>query len=236
MSNDEKHFHTPPSPPAGSPPIDQLTSETKQKVPVSGYFALAFAVVFFSGVFADAENWTRALDFGVISGGFGVIADGRVFTGAGGTGARHGFMFALTLLPIVMFALGTVQVVDALGGLKAAQKFLTPVLRPLIGIPGICGLALITSLQSTDGGAVMNRTLREEGHISENEKTVFGAFQFSAGGALTNYLSSGAALFAFLVVPIATPLLVIFVMKIIGANIMRLYLKKFDKKQEAANG
>ena len=128
-----------------------------------------------------------------------------------------------------MLALGIVEVVDHLGGLKAGQKLLTPILRPLLGIPGIAGLALVTSLQSTDAGAGMTKMLRETEAITEKEKTVFCAFQFSAGGTITNYLSSGAALFSFLTVPIILPLAVIVVMKFFGANVMRLYLNRVEK-------
>jgi len=45
------------------------------------------------------------------------------------------------------------KIVEYCGGLKAAQKLLTPILRPIIGIPGICYVALFSSLQSTDAGA-----------------------------------------------------------------------------------
>ena len=70
-------------------------------------------------------------------------------------------MFAFSLVPAVMFALGVVEIIDHLGGLRAAQKLLSPVLRPLMGIPGITGLAMVTSFQSTDAGAGMTRMLKE---------------------------------------------------------------------------
>jgi nucleoside recognition membrane protein YjiH len=104
-----------------------------------------------------------------------------------------------------------------------------------MGIPGFAGLALISSLQSTDAGAGMTRALRESNMISEKEKTIFAAFQFSAGGTITNYLSTGSALFAFPTVPIITPLAVMFVMKIFGANLMRLYLSRAMKEEAATD-
>lgn len=198
------------------------------KVPWFGYIALILAIIFFSGFFAKQKDWLAVLDFNTINGQFGVMKDAAkaTFAGQGGSGARDGFLFALGLIPAVMLALGVVEVVDHLGGLKAGQKLLTPVLRPLLGIPGIAGLALVTSLQSTDAGAGMTRMLRETNFVTEKEKTVFCAFQFSAGGTITNYLSSGAALFSFITVPIITPLIVMFVMKVFGANVMRLYLQR----------
>ncbi|MCX7780407.1 MAG: hypothetical protein N2491_05740 [Negativicutes bacterium] len=208
------------------------------KVPKWGYIALLFALVFFSGFFHGVKGWQAALDFNTVNGTFGTMKDAAkaTFTGMGGAGARDGFLFAFGLIPACMLALGVVEVVDHLGGLKAAQKLLTPLLRPLIGIPGIAGLALITSLQSTDAGAGMTRALRENNSISEKEKTIFAAFQFSAGGTITNYLSTGAALFSFITVPIILPLIVIFVMKIFGANVMRFYLSRVMKEEADSNG
>ncbi|SDF03524.1 nucleoside recognition domain-containing protein [Sporolituus thermophilus] len=213
---------------------DNQNQGAKQElqVPVMGYLALIFAIIFFSGIFANAKGWQSALDFNTINGKFGTMKDAAkaTFAGMGGSGVRDGFLFALGLIPGVMLALGIIEIIDHLGGLKAAQKLLTPVLRPLLGIPGIAGLALISSLQSTDAGAGMTKALREAGAITEKEKTVFCAFQFSAGGTITNYLTTGGALFSFLTVPIILPLAVIFVMKVFGANLMRLYLNKFVKE------
>lgn len=202
------------------------------RVPWYGYLALLFAIVFFSGLLTKASGPITALDFNTISGQFGVMKDAAkaTFQGQGGFGARDGFLFALTLFPSVMLALGVVEVVDYLGGLKAGQKLLTPILKPLLGIPGVTGLALVSSLQSTDAGASMTRMLRENGDITENEKTVFAAFQFSAGGTITNYLSTGAALFAIVNVPIVIPLILIFGLKVFGANLMRVYLNKFEQE------
>ena len=202
------------------------------KVPWTGYIALVFAVVFFSGLLASQKGWITAFDFNALAGKFGVMKDAAkaTFQGQGGFGARDGFMFGFGLLPSVMLALGMVEIVDHLGGLKAAEKLLTPILRPLLGIPGVAGLAMVTSFQSTDAGAGMTRMLRETGCITENEKTVFFAFQFSSGGTVTNYLASGAALFSFVTVPIVLPLVLIFVLKIFGANLVRIYLNRFEKE------
>ena len=202
------------------------------KVPWTGYIALVFAVVFFSGLLASQKGWITAFDFNALAGKFGVMKDAAkaTFQGQGGFGARDGFMFGFGLLPSVMLALGMVEIVDHLGGLKAAEKLLTPILRPLLGIPGVAGLAMVTSFQSTDAGAGMTRMLRETSCITENEKTVFCAFQFSAGGTVTNYLASGAALFSFVTVPIVLPLVLIFVLKIFGANLVRIYLNRFEKE------
>lgn len=210
----------------------QIISPESLKVPWYGYAALIFAIVFFSGLLAKSSGAITALDFNTINGKFGVMKDAAkaTFQGQGGLGARDGFLFALSLFPAVMLALGVVEVVDHLGGLKAGQKLLTPILKPLLGIPGIAGLALVTSLQSTDAGAGMTRLLKESENITENQKTIFCAFQFSAGGTITNYLSTGAALFSTITVPIALPLALVFIMKFFGANLMRFYLNKFEQE------
>lgn len=213
---------------------ERLQLETK--VTWISYAALLFAVVFFSGIFSTAKGWLQVFDFTVLQGAFGTIGEGgkEIFRGSGGTGARDGFLFAITLMPSVILALGVISVVEGLGGLAAAQKLMSPLLKPLIGIPGICGLALIASFQSTDAGAGMTKSLYESGAITDDERTIFATFQISADATITNYFSSGAALFALLGTPIIVPFVVILVFKIIGANLMRLFLK--TTKQKANDG
>lgn len=218
------------------------SKEKKEKEEVKvhwyGYLVLLIAILFFSGAFTSAQGPLKALDFTNLAGSFGKLGTltegaGKLasnFRGTGGAGARDGWMFALTLFPTVMFALGVVKVIEFLDGLKAAQKLLTPLLRPLLGLPGISGLTLIASLQSADAGASMLNNLSKEGQVTEKEKNIFAAFQFSGGGTLTNYLSSCAALFTFMTVPILVPLVVVVVFKIFGANLMRIYLNKVCKE------
>ncbi len=195
-----------------------------------GYVALLFAIIFFSGLFTAQKGAISALDFNTIAGKFGVIKEfGKNFMGSAGTGARAGFLFAMSLIPVNMLALGIVEVIDQLGGLKAAQKLLTPLLRPLMGLPGAAGLAMITSLQSSDGGAGLTRGLKDAGIINEKERIIFAQFQLAGGGLITNYLSSGAVLFAFLTLPSIIPLALIFAFKIIGANMTRIYINKVVK-------
>jgi len=209
--------------------------QSHSPVPLSGYIILVVAILIFSGIFASSKGWITVFDFDTLNGKFGTMKDAAkaTFVGSGGFGAKDGFMFALSLVPGVMLALGIIEVVEHLGGLKAAQKLLSPILRPILGIPGITGVALISSLQSTDAGAGMTRALYENGQITEKERLIFSAFQFTAGGTVTNYLSSGSALFAFLTVPTMWPLVVLFLMKIFGANIMRFYLNTVDRRNAA---
>ena len=215
-----------------------MYEDTNVKVKWTGYVAVIFAALFFSGVFTGFDNALKALDFTNLLGTFGklgVVQGDSVklaanFRGTGGAGVRDAWLFSLSLAPSVVFALGIVKMVEYLEGLKAAQKLLSPLLKPVLGIPGISGLALIASLQSADAGGSMTKMLYEESLITEKERTIFSMFQFSGGGTITNYLASCAALFPFIEVSILLPLLVIFLLKVFGANVMRFYLTKIVKE------
>lgn len=96
------------------------------------YIALALAIVIFSGIFASAVGWWKIFDFTVLLGSFGSIKGPEasfIFRGAGGTGARDGFLFSISLMPAVILALGIVSIVESLGGLAAAEKMMNPLLN-----------------------------------------------------------------------------------------------------------
>lgn len=217
--------------------MSEQTEKKEVKVTWVGYLSLAVAVFMFSGVatsvaasLGEGFAWIKIFDFNVLCGSFGKVAGATgTFTGSGGAGARDGFLFALSLLPAIILALGIVSVVEAYGGLYAAQRLITPIFKPLLGIPGICGLGFITSLQSTDGAAGMTKQLYDDGEITDKERTLFTMLQLSGDGTITNYFSSAAAVFALLTVPIFIPLLTIFICKAIGVNLLRLYLSVVDK-------
>ena len=200
-------------------------------VPWYGYVAFLIAILMFSGIFSSADGPLKVLDFNVLAGSFGNITGDQAtnFRGIGGNGAKDGFMFALTLIPAVILALGLVNVIDGLGGLRAAEKLMTPILEPLLGVPGVTALANIANLQSTDAAAGMIKELVDNGKITDKERSIVIAYQTSGSAGLTNYFSSGAATFAILGTPIIVPLAVILIFKIVGANLMRLYLKMFYK-------
>lgn len=197
-------------------------------------------------------EWYGVLDFTTLNGSFGQVAynvtetaDGveaatTSLRGKGGSGARDGFIFALTLIPTVMFALGVINVLEHYGALDAARKLLTPLLRPLMGIPGSSGLALIASLQSTDAGAAMTRQLKDEGRLTKRETDVFTMFQFTAGATIVNFFSSGAVLFTLTLTDgslavtssIGLAVAIMFVFKFVGANLFRIYLNITEGKQD----
>jgi len=118
-------------------------SNETNKVTWKGYLSLFVLIVLFSGVFKDADNFLKAFDFANLTGSFGQVVDGVDFTGKGGTGAKDGFLFALTLVPTVALAVGIIDVVESMGAMKAAAKIFNPILRPLLGIPGTAGVAFV---------------------------------------------------------------------------------------------
>lgn len=226
-----------------------MSNSTDRKVSIGAYIALAAAIIFFSGLL-QGKGALSVFDFNTLNGSFGTMAnavtesaDGINVTtttmrGAGGFGARDGFMFALTLVPTVMFAMGMIAVFEHYGALEAARKLLTPLLRPLASIPGSTGMALIASLQSTDAGSAMTRQLSDDGELTKRETDIFAMFQFTAGATIVNAFSSGAVLYTLTnsagesVVPtsIAFAVGIMFIFKFVGANLFKLYLNLTEGK------
>ena len=216
-------------------------TDKSRSVTIGSYLALAFAIVFFSGLL-QSNQWYggsfATMVQSVSENGDGLKTAMTDMRGKGGNGARDGFLFALTLIPTVMFALGMINVLEHYGALDAARKLLTPLLRPLMGIPGNTGLALIASLQSTDAGAAMTRQLKDEGLITKRETDVFTMFQFSAGATIVNFFSSGAVLFTLTLADgspavsssIGLAVVVMFAFKFVGANLFRVYLNLTEGK------
>lgn len=205
-------------------------SQEQYKVSWKGWLALFFIIMTFSGTLGKAGVWS-AFDFQTLTGSFGQVSKGVIFTGKGGIGAREGFMFTLTLIPTVMFALGLIQVAESLGALHAAEKLFRPILRPLMGIPGVTGLAFVSSFTSSDVGSVMTKGLYEDKYITDNERTIFVAYQYASSAAITNTLGAGAAMLPVSVLPVGVIIAVEIIVKFFGANIVRFWLHYQTKKQ-----
>ena len=202
----------------------------EHKLTWRGWLSFAFIVISFSGIVAS-HPVLGAMDFQNLIGGFGKIGAADSFVGKGGTGARDGFMFGLTLIPTVMFALGMIRIVESQGALLAAEKLIRPVLRPLMGLPGVTGLAIVSSMTSTDVGAAMTKQLYEEGQLTDKERSIFVAYQYAASGVITNTFDCGAPLLSIAVLPIGLILAVEIFVKIVGANVVRFYLKWQEEKE-----
>lgn len=151
------------------------------------------------------------------------------FMGVGGVSARQGVLFAFSLIPSIMLAIGIVNVLEHYGALSAAQKFMTPLFKPLMDVPGLVGLALITDLQSTDAGAALTKELYDTDLVDKREQTIIAAWQYSGAGMINNYFAIGSAIFGFIACPILVPLAIIFVMKFVGAIICRFMLNTVYK-------
>lgn len=211
---------------------DSHAFEQKLEVPWTGYVALVFALVFFSGIFMSATGALRALDYSNVSGAFGKLGElaaggGKLapnFRGIGGSGPKDAFLYGLTITPQIMFALGIVKVIENYGGLLAAQKLLTPLMRLLLGIKGYCALPLIAGLQNSDTGASMIKQMRDENLITEREKMIFIGYHFTAPALIVNYFAIASMAFPYLNVSIAIPLVVVFVVKFLGANMFRFFI------------
>ena len=205
-------------------------SDEKSKTPWGGYIVLFVAVVMFSGALTKAAPPWNVLDFMTLVGKFGTVGEKTTFLGRGGDGARGGFLFCLSLGPAVLLALGLVRIVDGYGGLAACERLISPLFRPILDIPGSSALAFITSLQSSDGGGAMAKSLYDSGTITDRERTLLMMLIFSGSGTITNYFSSVGGLFVFFLVPVSLPLAVILLCKVIGVLIMRFVLAMDYKK------
>lgn len=206
-------------------------NNTDNKLTWRGWLSFIFIVACFSGLLAPYPI-LNAFDFQTLIGKFGTFEGTKNFLGSGGIGAREGFMFGITLVPTVMFALGLIRVVESLGALLAAEKLIQPVLRPLMGLPGVTGLAIVSSMTSTDVGAAMTKQLYEEGKITDNERSSFVAYQYAGSGIVTNTFDCGAPLLATIVLPVGIILAVEIFVKFLGANIVRFYLAYRENEQK----
>ena len=190
------------------------------------YVALFFLIVFFSGVAKSLGPAWGFLDYATLVGRFGEVSQSTTFLGVGGSGARGALLYAASFIPSLMLAVGVIEVATHLGALKAAQALLTPVLRPLMGVPGASAVAIIASLMSSDAGAAATRELVDSRMANEKERTILCAFEFSSGASVIFYLTVASVLFSLLPINYLVPLLVTLLFKVVGANLVRLYLKR----------
>ena len=203
----------------------------EEKVTWRGWISLFTLIILFSGIFQKAGTPWAALDFSNLCGKFGAIAEGVNFQGKGGLGAREGFLFTLTLIPTVCLAVGLIDVVEHMGAMKAAARLFNPLLRPLLGIPGVTGIAFVSSFTSSDIGAVMTKQLYEDGLITDDERNVIVAYQYAGSAVILNTINTQAPLLPFALLALG-PIIVIEVFcKVLGANVVRLILKLGNKKK-----
>ncbi len=191
---------------------------------IVGYLSLIFAILFFSGIFSKATDWKQILDFQAIVGSYG---EDVVMTG--GAGVKEGFMQAVYIAPVMIFSVAFIGCIEYLGGLRAAQRLLTPLLKPLLGVPGVCGLAMILNLQSSDASAAVARRLYDEGRINARERERLVAYEFIAAATIGVFFSNGAILLPYFACNVGIVLLLLIVMKFVAGNFIRLYQFIFEK-------
>ncbi len=204
----------------------------KPKVSWQGYVAFIFAVIFFSGIlvtlFPKIKGIT-AFDFSTLIGSSDVNIVGKA------KGAIYGFRYALNVWPTIFLAVACMNVVEGKGGLKAAQRMLNVILKPICGIPGYCGLSIITTLfSSTDAGAVMARELLENNLVDEKELSLLSCFNFVGGAVVASIIANAGPILLILAVmniPLGYCFGFALIGKFIAVNLFRIYLKFFDKQK-----
>lgn len=206
---------------------------TKERVTLKNWIAFLFLVIILSGIFQRNTGPLQVLDFTNLSGKFGTIGDtGANFIGKGGTGAKDGFMAGLNLIPAVMFFCGILNVFQELGAFEAARIVFNPILKPLLGIPGSAGVAFISSFTGSDVAAVMTKELVDDGDMTDEERTIFTSYQYAGSAVINNTITGGAPLLAISPIALGPIILIQFVCKLIGANIVRIVLKLNAKKHK----
>lgn len=214
---------------------EQEKTKTTEKIHVTpqGCIALIIMLCMFSGMFKSIEgplSFLRVLDINNLIGSFGSIAEGATFIGKGGTGARDGFLFALTLIPGMVFSMGLIEVFTKMGVMQAFQKTFTPILRPLLGIPGACGLAFVNAMNSSDVASNLTRDLYNDGYITDDERTVFIAYQYAGSAPIGNMIATQSALLPIALWAMGPMILLIIFCKLLGANMVRIILKMQKRK------
>ena len=178
----------------------------------------------------------KAFDFINLVGKFGSAEGAPVsILGKGGFGARDGFVYALTMIPVCMLAQGLIETCEHLGALEAAGKLFRPFLRFLLGVPGVAGLAFVSSFTSSDIGAFMTKNLVEEGKMTDDARTVFSAYQYAGSAVINNTIGSGAALLPISFLPVGIVIGLILIVKFMGANLVRLYLGYYHCTHDRKN-
>lgn len=206
----------------------------KQKTGLGAWIALIFLIIILSGIFRTSDTPLQVLDFTNLSGAFGLIGEtGSNFIGTDGSGAKDGFMAGLNLLPAIMLFCGLIGVFQQLGAFKDSDILFRPILRPILGISGKCGVAFVSSFTGSDVAAVMTRDLYEAGDITDDERTVFVAYQYAASACINNTITCGAPILAFCPIALGIIILIEFACKLIGANLVRVIIKMSNRKKVA---
>lgn len=120
-----------------------------------------------------------------------------------------------------------------MGGMKEASKIFNPLLRPLLDIPGIAGIAFVSSFTSSDVASIMTKELFESGEITDDERTIFVAYQYAGSAVILNTINTQAPLLPIALLALGPIILIEIFCKILGANLVRLIIGVRNKKNKA---
>ncbi len=108
------------------------------------------------------------------------------------------------------------------GRSAGGAAMMTPILKPLRHSRHLLtGADRQPAKYRRRGG--MTKELAQEGEITERDKVILPPGR-PAAAIITNYFSSGVAVFAFLGTSVIIPLVVILLFKFIGANLLRIWI------------
>lgn len=201
-----------------------MNEEKQQRISITAWIFLFLLIVILSGVLHYAAVPWKAFDFANLVGNFGKIANNITFVGKGGSGTNEALLFTLTLIPSVALAVGLLDVVEAKGGMRAAEQLFRPILKPLMGIPGVAGISFVMSFTSTDATAVMTKQLYDDGLLNDDERAIYAAYQYAASAVVLNTMSTQAPLLPIITIAVGPIILLEIILKIMGANIVRFII------------
>ena len=208
-----------------------MSKEKQQHISITAWIFLFLLIVILSGVLHYAPVPWKAFDFANLVGNFGKIAGNITFVGKGDSGTDEALLFTLTLIPSVALAVGLLDVVEAKGGMQAAERLFRPILKPLMGIPGAAGISFVMSFTSTDATAVMTKQLYDDGLLNDDERAIYAAYQYAASAVVLNTMSTQAPLLPIITIAVGPIILLEIMLKVMGANIVRLIILLKSKRR-----
>lgn len=223
---------------------EKMKKSIKKKLPWYSYLILLLGIVIFSGILDGPNSPITALGFNNVLGEFGVMGkvDGnaaesgvsfaRNFQGMGGFGVKDGFLLGLSVAPSMILAFALIEILTDFGGIEAAEKLLSVVTRPLLGLPGASALPVVANLTTVDSSAVLTRELYDAKTLTYKELIILNVFIFSAPSTVVNWYMFPGQLRSYIEKPFMLGLVVVLILKFVGVFICRLYLKLFYKDEE----
>lgn len=212
----------------------------KKKPRWYSYLILLITIIILTGVFNSSQTPLKAFDFNNLLGNFGslgTVEEGSKtilandFKGIGGTGPKDGILLVISVAPAIIMAFGLIEICIDYKGLDAAEVIFSPITKPILGIPGSTAVALVTSLTASDAAAGMTKSLGDDKYINEKQRIILSSYLLLAPSILINFFALAPTIEPFINKPLTIALLVIILMKFVGAVISRI-LVNFLYKEE----